>query len=104
VGRNYIRERTISDPRERAADKKQRATKARQRRLAEAASIARFAERSKWCATGCGQPASPSWMGCCSEGCFQKWMREADRRDEVRQARKVGVPVAEWRKLNKERS
>ena len=39
-----------------------------------------------------------SWMSCCSEACLRAWSAELDRRDEVRAAGRLGMPVAEYRK------
>jgi hypothetical protein len=77
VGRNYIREWTIADPKARAADKAARKRASAKRLKAEQAALAAYLERVKWCANGCGQLAAlgeGNWMGCCSEACF--WQRE----------------------------
>jgi len=52
------------------------------------------------CKTDILRPATPeeSWFPCCSAACHQAWTVELDRRDEVAAARRLGVPVAEYRK------
>ena len=77
MGRNYIAERTIADPRERAAAKAAKKRHERQRHAAEAAALARYKERAKWCrAPGCDKPATggeDGWWPCCSEACHNRW-------------------------------
>lgn len=77
MGRNYIAERTIADPRERAIAKRHKQDAARKRRAAEAKSLAAYLERTKWCqAPGCDQPAvggEGGWWPCCCEECWEKW-------------------------------
>lgn len=101
MGRDYIGERTIADPRLRAAEKARRRHLAGQRRAAEAAALARYKERARWCtAPGCGQPRTTGENGfwpCCSETCMQRWEAELQRRDEVAKARLLGIPVAQLR-------
>jgi hypothetical protein len=101
MGRDYIGERTIADPRLRAAEKARRRRQAAQRRAAEAAALARYKERTRWCAVpGCGQPRSGGESGfwpCCSQACLQRWEAELERRDEVALARRQGLPVAALR-------
>lgn len=101
MGRDYIGERTIADPRLRAAEKARRRRRAAQRRAAEAAALARYKERARWCTVpGCGQPSTTGENGfwpCCSEACMQRWEAELQRRDEVARARRLGIPVAQLR-------
>lgn len=77
MGRNYITERTIADPRERAAAKAAKKRRDRQRRAAEAAALACAKERDKWCrASGCDKPATTGddgWWPCCCEECHNRW-------------------------------
>ncbi len=77
MGRDYIGERTIADPRMRAAEQARRRRLAAQRRAAEAAALARYKERARWCRVpGCGQPSAGGVFGfwpCCSEACMQRW-------------------------------
>jgi len=77
MGRNYILERTIADPKARASHMGAR-MRARSKRLkAEQAALAAYRERARWCANGCGkfvatgdQDGNGSWIPCCSEACF----------------------------------
>ena len=63
-----------------------------------AVALAAYRERSKWCAVkGCDKPAAIGWMGCCSEQCMNAWLKEVERRSEVKEARKLGIPVAVYR-------
>lgn len=97
MGRNYISERAITDPVQRAERKRRKAKIAAAERAADAA----YLERAKWCRTGCGQPVTTSpvsWLPCCSEACWNAWNVELTRREEVRAARREGIPVAEYRK------
>lgn len=77
MGRDNIGERTIADPRLRAADKAHKKAKASATRLREQRSLAAFLERAKWCrAKGCENPAKTGddgWWPCCSEACFLRW-------------------------------
>lgn len=99
MGRNYIAERTWADPKERAAQKVLKRERDRKRRAAEALGTAQYLERSSVCwVKGCGSPSCIDWMGCCSESCFRVMLKELDRREEVKQARRQGIPVAEYRK------
>lgn len=101
MGRDYIGERTIADPRMRAAEQARRRRLAAQRRAAEAAALARYKERARWCRVpGCGQPSAGGVFGfwpCCSEACMQRWQEELQRREDVAQARRLGIPVAQLR-------
>jgi hypothetical protein len=99
VGRNYIAERTWADPKQRAAHKAVQRERDRMQRTADALGAAQYRERSRVCwVKGCDKPSSPDWMGCCSEQCHRVMLKELDRRDEVKQARRQGIPVAEYRK------
>ena len=98
MGRNFIAERTWADPKERAAQKALKAQRERQAKAADTQALAAYRERSKWCAVkGCDKPAANGWMGCCSEQCMNAWLKEVERRSEVKEARKLGIPVAVYR-------
>lgn len=77
MGRNYIAERTIADPRERAAAKRQKAEAARKKKAQEAQSMAAYLERTKRCRNkGCMNLAvggENGWYPCCSEACLRQW-------------------------------
>ncbi len=99
MGRNYIAERTWANPKERAAQKTLQRERVRKKRSAEALGDAMVRERLSVCwIKGCGKPTSPGWMGCCGEQCHKAMLKELDRREEVKQARRQGIPVAEYRK------
>lgn len=99
MGRNYIAERTWADPKERAAQKALQRERNWERRVAEALADAAVRERLSVCwIKGCGKPTSPDWIGCCGEQCHEAMLKELDRREEVKQARLEGIPVAEYRK------
>ncbi|MBM5575855.1 hypothetical protein GKO28_18195 [Deefgea sp. CFH1-16] len=76
MGRNYISERTISDPKERAAHKK----KKQKLRLQADQTAKAIVERNKFCANGCGQLRDEWWMTCCSESCFNDWSHKLTKR------------------------
>ena len=100
MGRDYIGERTIADPRERAIEKRRRARAARERRVAEARALAAFKDRIRWCIMGCGEPRQrleDDWWPGCSEKCHIEWLAKLERKEEVKQARRLGIPVAEFR-------
>lgn len=101
MGRDFIGERTIADPRERAAGHARRRRQAAAQRRAEAAALLRYQARARLChAAGCSRPASTgeeSAYPCCSAACLTRWTAALERRDEVRQARRLGMPVAEYR-------
>jgi hypothetical protein len=83
MGRNYIAERTIADPRVRAAVKRKKEADIRRRRAAEAASLASYVERSKWCKAGCGNLAIGGvggWWPCCSQECWSVWNEKLQSR------------------------
>lgn len=95
MGRDYIGERAIVDPVMRAARKRAKAAKAK----AERDSMAAYVQRSKVCRIkGCGKPTTPEWVFCCSESHWNEWLALADRKEEGAQARRLGIPVAEYRK------
>lgn len=77
MGRNYIGERTIADPREKAANKVRKKRQEVKRQRAERAALAAYIERSRWCRRkGCEQLAvggEGGWWPCCSEACHQAW-------------------------------
>lgn len=77
MGRNYIGERTIADPRERAIAKRQKNEAARKKKAQEAKSLESYLERAKYCrAKGCSSLAvggEEGWWPCCSESCHAKW-------------------------------
>lgn len=99
MGRNYVAERTWANPRERAAQKALKRERDRKRHIAEALDDARYRERSSICSVkGCDKPSSLDWMGCCGEQCHKAMLKELDRREEVKQARRQGIPVVEYRK------
>ncbi len=99
MGRNYIAERTWANPKERAAQKALQRDRDRKKRAAEALGAALALERGSVCwVKGCDKPTSPGWMGCCGEQCHKVMLNELDRREEVKQARRQGIPVAEYRK------
>ena len=99
MGRNYIAERTIADPRVRAATKVRMRELERKRRVAEARGAAQIAARLELCwVRNCGNSVTGDWMGCCNAECYNAVLRELERRDEVKKARPLGVPVAEYRK------
>lgn len=103
MGRNYISERAITDPVQKAQRKRKKAKIA----ATERASLAAYLARAKWCSTGCGKPitTSPvSWFPCCSETCWKAWNAELTRREEIRAARKQGIPVKEYRKREAEKA
>lgn len=77
--------------------------RARQRASAAAdrAALARHLARAGLCAAPCcGADAptgdNPCWP-CCCEACLQAWNLDLQRRDECRAARRLGIPVAEYR-------
>jgi len=81
MGRNYIAERTIADPRERAAAKSRKQRAAARQRANEASGLAAYLERSKWCKAGCGQLAVggvDGWWPCCSHACHESYLRSLD--------------------------
>lgn len=99
MGRNYIAERTWADPKERAAQKGLKRERKRKRGAERSQGLAQYLVRAGACwIKGCGRPTSPGWMGCCGEQCHKAMLKELDRRAEVKQARRQGVPVAEYRK------
>lgn len=99
MGRNYIAERTIADPKERAAWKTRTRELERKRRAAAALGAAQIAARLEVCwVRTCGKSVTGEWMGCCSAECYDAMLRELKRRDEVKKARLLGMPVAEHRK------
>lgn len=77
MGRNYISERTIADPRERAIVKRHKTDAARKKKIQEAKSIAAYLERTKYCRNkGCKNlpvGGEQGWYPCCSEACFDLW-------------------------------
>lgn len=77
MGRNYIAERTIADPRERAIAKRKKQEAAKRKKAREAKSLEQYLERAKWCqAKGCENLAKggeDGWWPCCSEACWEKW-------------------------------
>lgn len=104
MGRNYIAERTWADPRERAAQKALKNERIRKKRAAESREAAAAQRRDAVCwVKGCDKRTVPGWMGCCGEPCYHTMLKELDRRDEVKQARRQGIPVAEYRKQMKGR-
>lgn len=95
MSRNYIRERTIADPKERATFKAERKRAKAKRLKAEQASIAAYLERAKWCANGCGKPVAAgdedgngSWIPYCSEGCHGAWLEAVRRKFQATQVRR----------------
>ena len=67
-------------------------------RAAEVQALAAVRECSKWCRVkGCGKPTATDWGGCCGEQCWNAWLKEVERRSEVKEARKLGIPVAVYR-------
>lgn len=101
MGRNYIKERTWADPKERAAQKSLKRERQRKRRIAEIQSLKQYLKRSSVCwVKGCGKPTNVEWLDCCSELCHAARTKELDRRAEVKEARQRGIPVAEFRKQN----
>lgn len=101
MGRDYIGERTIADPRERAVERRRRRERTRERAAAARAALARYREKCRWCVVpGCGRPSATGEAGfwpCCSQACTQRWEVELQRREEVAQARRLGIPVAQLR-------
>lgn len=77
MGRNYIAERTIADPRERAAARRRKIDAAKKKKSQEAESLAAYLERTKYCRNkGCTNIAlggEDGWWPCCSESCFERW-------------------------------
>ena len=77
MGRNYIAERTIADPRERAIAKRRKSDAARKKKAQEAKSLAAYIERTKCCsAPGCKNlrtGGENGWWPCCSEACWERW-------------------------------
>lgn len=77
MGRNYIAERTIADPRERAIAKRHKKEAAKKRKALEAKSLEQYLERVKFChAKGCENLAiggENGWWPCCCESCFERW-------------------------------
>jgi len=77
MGRNYIGERTLWDPRQREAEKARRKRAAAKRRAAEQQGMAAYLERARWChRKGCDQQAESQpggWWPCCSEACYHAW-------------------------------
>lgn len=77
MGRDYIGERTIADPKLRAAEKVRKQAAAKKKRIREQQGMAAYLERAKWCkAKGCDNLATTGedgWWPCCSEECFWKW-------------------------------
>lgn len=76
MGRNYIAEKTIADPRQRAAELAKRKREKDARRAVDRASLAAYLERSKWCRNDCGRLAlggPEGWYPCCSEACWSAW-------------------------------
>lgn len=99
MSRNYIAERTIADPKERAAWKTRKRELERKRRSAAALGAAQIAARLEVCwVRTCGKSVNGEWMRCCSAECYNAMLRELERREEVKKARLLGVPVAEYRK------
>lgn len=99
MGRNYIAENTWADPKERAAQKTLKRKRDRKRRAAAALGTAQALARSRVCwVKGCGKSTGTGWMNCCSEQCYYLMLKELDRREQVKKARRQGIPVAEYRK------
>lgn len=77
MGRNYIAERTIADPRERAIAKRHKTEAAKRKKATEQKSLEQYLERTKYCqAKGCENLAvggENGWLPCCSEACFERW-------------------------------
>jgi len=77
MGRNYIAERTIVDPRERAIEKRHKKEATKKKKLTEAQSMAAYLERAKRCRNkGCQNLAvggEEGWYPCCCEACFNQW-------------------------------
>lgn len=99
MGRNYIAERTWATPAARAAQKALKAQQVRQKARREAAADAAVMKRLAVCwVKGCDKPVTFGWPSCCSEQCHTSMLAELERRDEVKQAKKLGIRVAEYRK------
>lgn len=103
MGRNYIAERTWADPKQRAAQKALKRQRNDKRSAAIALADTRIRERLSVCwVKGCGKLNPGDWLHCCSEQCYRSMLKELDRRAEVKEARRQGVPVAEYRKQNRQ--
>ena len=99
MGRNYIAERTIADPKARAAWKARMRELERKRLAAATLGAAQIASRLEVCwVRNCGNSVTGEWMSCCSAECYDVMLGELERRDEVKKARLLGVPGAEYRK------
>lgn len=102
MGRNYIAERTIADPRARATAQRAKRERQRTRAAADRASLAQYLARADQCAAPrCDKPAPAegnAWWPCCCEECATAWAAELQRREERAAARRQGIPVAEYRR------
>lgn len=102
MGRNYIAERTIADPRARATAQRVVRERLRKRAAADRASLAQYLARAGQCAaTRCDTAASTEgnpWWPCCCESCATAWTAAQQRRDERKAAQRQGIPVAEFRR------
>ena len=72
------------------------------RKLRELQAIAAAARNAPKGCQVCGKQrepaeASQSFFPCCSEACHVLWEVELGRRDEVKEARRLGIPVAVYR-------
>ncbi|MGN5480238.1 hypothetical protein ACTMU2_35900 (plasmid) [Cupriavidus basilensis] len=92
MGRNYILERTIADPRTRAVHKTARKRAKVKRLQSERAATAAYLDRARWCANGCGKPVATGengWTPCCSEACHGQWVAVVAAHFDSQQARRA---------------
>jgi hypothetical protein len=70
----------------------------RKRKRDEAIVAAPTPERMKICIHCKLHPRISDFWPCCSKICYDANWKELERRDEVKAARREGIPVAEWRR------
>ena len=102
MGRNYIAERTIADPRARATAQRVKRERQRKSAAADRAGLAQYLARAGQCAAShCNATAPPEanpWWPCCCESCATAWTADQQSSAERRAARSQGIPVAEYRR------
>jgi hypothetical protein len=86
MGRNHIIERTISDPRQRAASKRRKKLFAQLRANADKEFRAKLDLMMRGChAPGCSNMAvggEDGWWPCCSEQCFLSWTNSLEKTED----------------------
>lgn len=95
MGRNFIAERTIVNPGERAIAQRKKQEAARKRKAREAKSLEQYLARAKFCrAEGCQNEAiggEQGWWPCCSESCHARWSASLESGNSAPRKRKRRV-------------